>query len=256
MSVVFIKRQWVLAAVLVVALLYLGYDFFLAPVASSMVTADRAVDTPRQQRNPAHHAHNATHSKQGYQVLSAGIRAKPMVQSFMAQDPGRIQVVDFFSYACYGCMRWRPFLEPWLKKHEKELVAYHMPILFNEQWAPFARAYFVVKQLHKNDSLDGPLFKALHEDGIDLAERSKMVDFFEAHGVPRQTFESLYDSFSVNQEMLKAKNIAEVYEIAASPSLVINTPQASYLITPDHVHGSGAALITALDALLAQSVQP
>ncbi len=196
---------------------------------------------------PASHVSN-----KGYEVLPVAITSNPTIQALMAQDSGRVQLINFFSYGCYGCMRWHPFLDTWAKQHAQKVTVHHVPILLNKAWEPFARIYLIVKALKRNDALDTRLFETIQARTLDLTDKKNVADFFEKHGVPAQTVEDLYDSFSVNQELLKAKNLATAYQITLSPSVVLNTPRGSYLITPNMIEkGSGEKLMQTLDALLA-----
>src|SRR5262245_2928158 len=36
-----------------------------------------------------------------YQKLTAKITTHPLVQQFVAADPGKVQVIEFFNYACF-----------------------------------------------------------------------------------------------------------------------------------------------------------
>ncbi len=191
-------------------------------------------------------------SDKGYEVLPVAITSNPSIQALIAEDPDRVQLINFFSYGCHGCMRWHPFFETWAKQHAQKVAVYHVPILFNKAWEPFARVYFIVKALKKNDALDTLLFKTIQARELDLSDKKNLADFFEKQGVPTKTFEDLYDSFSVNQDLRKAKDLAAAYQITLSPSVVLNTPRGSYLITPNMIkNGSGEGLMQTLDALLA-----
>jgi protein dithiol oxidoreductase (disulfide-forming) len=190
-------------------------------------------------------------SDKGYEALPVAITSNPSIQALIAQDPGRVQLINFFSYGCHGCMRWHPFLDSWAKQHAQKVAVYHVPILFNKAWEPFARVYFIVKALKKNDALDTLLFETIQARTLDLSDKKTVAAFFEKQGVPEKTFEDAYDSFSVNQDLLKAKDLATAYQITVSPSVVLNTPRGSYLITPNMIKkGSGEGLMQTLDTLL------
>ncbi len=193
-------------------------------------------------------------TEKGYEILPGSITSKPAVQALMAQDPGRVQLINFFSYGCHGCALWHPFLQKWATQHADKIVVYHVPILFNKAWEPFARVYFLAKALKGNDTLDTLLFKVIQARELDLSNKKTLAAFFEKQGVPERTFEDLYDSFSINQDLLKAKDLALAYQISLSPSVVLNTPRGSYLITPYMLNkGSGEALLHSLDTLLAST---
>ena len=188
---------------------------------------------------------------QGSRPLALTVTSQPLVQAFMAQDPGRVQLVNFFSYGCYGCMRWYPFLEKWAKKHSTKVVVYHFPLLFQKQLEPLAHAYYIAQALKRSD-LDLLIFRAIHEQNIPLSDQEQLANFFSKQSISKKTFNDLYDSFSLNQALTQAKNMAFAYQITLSPSVILNTDHGSYLITPDMIPGDGGeeTLFKVLDGVL------
>ncbi len=236
------KRRCLLGLILVGLVLYYVWFVLFTPA-----------NKPQVQTMPTQSTSKALVEK-GYEVLPVSITAHPSVQALIGQDPGLVQLINFFSYGCYGCMRWHPFIEKWAKQHTKEVVFYQSPILLNKAWEPFARIYFIVKELKKNETLDDILFKMIQARELDLSDKKTLGAFFEKQGIPLKTFEDLYDSFTVNQDLLRAKDLAMAYQITLSPSLVLNTPRGSYLITPPMIpQGRPEGLITVLDKLLESS---
>jgi thiol:disulfide interchange protein DsbA len=242
MSVVFVKR-------LIRALSIAG---FLAIILYFVVVG---FDTKKPNiikesvANPSHPAPVVT--RKPYHFLGSAITAQPIVQAFMAQDPEGVQLINFFSYGCYGCMLWHPLIEKWIQNNSTRVKAYDIPILFHQQWEPLARAYYVAKTLKRPD-LDGLIFQAIHETHMPLTNQQQLADFFSTHRILPKIFNDLYHSFSINQSLMQAKNIAFAYQITTSPSLILNTPHGSYLITPEMIpdHGTEKTLFEVLDGLL------
>lgn len=187
----------------------------------------------------------------GYRPLSLTVTSQPLIQAFMSQDPGRVQLVDFFSYGCYGCMRWYPILQRWATKHATKVVVYHFPLLFQKQLEPLAHAYYIAQTLKRSD-LNLQIFRAIHEHHLPLTDQAQLADFFSTQGIAKKTFNDLYASFSLSQALTQAKNMAFAYQITLSPSVILNTPHGSYLITPDMIQGNGREedLFKVLDGLL------
>src|SRR5215472_1471406 len=45
-------------------------------------------------------------------------------------SPGRIEVVEFFSYACPHCAKFNPLLSAWVAKQPKDVVFRRVPVSY------------------------------------------------------------------------------------------------------------------------------
>lgn len=166
-----------------------------------------------------------------YQRISRDITADKSIQDFIAENPGKIQVIEFFNYGCFWCARLHPILISWAKTKPVNVVFYSVPIVFNKKWETLAKAYFMVKNLGKTDTLDAEFFTAVHQKHIDLGDEKQLKEFFNKEGVSEKQFSALYQSFTVNSELARAVALANAYRIALSPVIVVNAPSGSYLLT-------------------------
>lgn len=186
-----------------------------------------------------------------YHQLSASVTTQPIIQAFIARDPKKIQVIEFFNYGCYWCSRLHPLVNRWLTKKPANVVFYRFPIVFHKSWEPLAKAYYVVKLLGKSKELDTEFFNAIFQKHLNLSDEKLLKVFFLQHGVPEKTFLDLYNSFLVNNEATQGNNLSNAYQIVHSPSLVVNGLSGSYVLTSETAGGE-EAIFKALDALLAK----
>jgi thiol:disulfide interchange protein DsbA len=192
-----------------------------------------------------------------YHRISTEITAHKSIQDFIAEDPGKIQVVEFFNYGCFWCSRLHPMLVSWAKKKPINVVFYSIPVVFNKKWETLAKAYFMVKNLGKTDTLDAEFFTAIHQNRIDLGDEKQLKEFFNKAGVSEKQFSELYQSFTVNSELARAVALGNDYQIAQSPLIIVNAPSGSYLLTAKAA-GNEHALISVLNyvLLLEESKKP
>lgn len=62
-------------------------------------------------------------------------------------------------------------------------------------------------------------------------------------------FSDLYNSFTVNTELTKAKELANAYQISVSPVIILNGPKGSYILSAA-MAGSEQGLIEVLNYLI------
>jgi len=164
-----------------------------------------------------------------YNRFPATVVARPEIKSFMAQDTHKIQVIEFFSYACYGCYRLQEKLENWQKTIAPEIHFYRLPVVFFPNWATLAKAYYTAAALNLESKLNHSLFAAIHEKKRDISQEAELKNFFEESQVPEAIFWGVYRSFEVERQFKKGNELSLAYQIAESPALIINGPTGSYL---------------------------
>ena len=138
-------------------------------------------------------------------------------------SPGKIEVIEFFSFACPHCKEFYPLLSTWLAKQPKDVVLLRVPVGFNRPaWINMQRAYYALAATGDAGRLDGALFKAIHEEGRQLFDPQSLADWVGAHGGDSEKFSAAYTSFAVNNETVQADTTAEKYQITAVPTMAVN----------------------------------
>ncbi|GAB6067285.1 thiol:disulfide interchange protein DsbA [Methylothermus subterraneus] len=166
-------------------------------------------------------------------------------------DPTKIEVIEFFWYGCPHCFRFDPYLEDWLKSKPAEVAFRRQPVIFGPHWAPQARAYFTAEVLGVVDKIHKDFFDAMHVAKKPMASEEELAEFFVAHGVDRQAFQSAFRSFAVDLKVRQAEAIAADYGITGVPSLVVN---GKYAITGQTAK-TYAKMIEALKTLVERERQ-
>jgi thiol:disulfide interchange protein DsbA len=71
------------------------------------------------------------------------------------------------------------------------------------------------------------LFGAWH-DNIELVDEASTADFLAKHGVDRKKFGDVYNSFSMQSKVVRAKQMGQTYGIRGTPTLIVD---GKYLIS-------------------------
>ena len=163
--------------------------------------------------------------------------------------PGKIEVIEFFSYACPHCSAFEPALETWVKTLPPD-VAFHRvpaPFLFNAEG--FQRTYYTLETLGAVDQMQMKIFTAVHVDRQRLDKPADVAALAAKNGLDANKFLDVYNSFSVANSVNKAKRLSTDYKIDGVPTLAVN---GRYLTSPSQAGSAEAALSTA-SFLIAQS---
>lgn len=231
--------KFLLGTVFVLALIFLGF-YYTSPsfnaqiktqISSQFHFLKNIFSAPKPEKIPTPLVTERFEEGKHYQKLSAKITTSPVVQQFIEKNPGKIQVIEFFGYACFWCQRLHPHLNEWAAKKPENIIFYRFPVYFSKGWDVLAKAYYIVEKIGKNSTLDKEFFLAIHKDHIDLSNEKKLEDFFLKQGISQKQVKELYHSFEVNRNYERGNEVANAYEIIVSPAVVLNLSSGSYLVT-------------------------
>lgn len=138
-------------------------------------------------------------------------------------SPGKIEIIEFFSYACPHCAHFYPMLESWLAKQPKDVVLHKVPVGFNrDMWINMQRAYYALQASGDLEKLDGKLFHAIHEERLPLFDEQSLTDWVGKNGGHAAEFSRAYTSLGVNTQTVQADTLAERYGVEGVPTLAVN----------------------------------
>ncbi len=154
---------------------------------------------------------------------AAGIDYERIVPPMTAQEPGKVEVYEFFWYGCPHCFQFEPYLAKWLENKPDNVEFIRVPAIFNNpHWESQARAYYTAETLGVLDRIHSPLFNAIHEGHQRIYTREALRDFFAEHGVEPETFDKTYDSFAVESKVRRARDLTARSGISGVPATVVN----------------------------------
>ena len=81
---------------------------------------------------------------------------------------GKIEVIEFFSYACPHCSAYEPVLGPWLKQLPADVAVRRVPVTFLMNADNFQRTYYSLEAMGIVDQLQLKIFRAIHIDRLRL----------------------------------------------------------------------------------------
>jgi protein dithiol oxidoreductase (disulfide-forming) len=134
----------------------------------------------------------------------------------------KIEVIEFFSYACPHCSEFEPTLEGWVK-HKPKDVAYKMvPMVFRDSWKPPAKLYYTLEIMGLVDKYHQKVYDAIHKEGKELFTDQAVKDWAKNAGIDSAKFVRMYDSFGVDAKVQHSAAMGKAYGIQFTPALAIN----------------------------------
>ena len=185
--------------------------------------------------------------------LVEGTDYRKLASPLPTDSPGKIEVIEFFSYGCPHCNDFYPLISGWAAKLPNDVVLKRVAVGFNRpQWVNLQRAYYALQATRGLQALDGALFHAIHVEHLELFDEASLANWVGSHGLSAEKFTQAYTSFSVNNQTVQGDELAERYGVEAIPSLAVN---GTYLAMANSEHGEGpyfADLIAHTDQLIAR----
>lgn len=144
--------------------------------------------------------------------------SKPVVPE---APSGKIDVIEFFWYSCGHCNAFEPALEGWIKTAAKDLSIRRVPVAFNASFIPQQKLFYTLEAMGKLDTLHAKVFRAIHVERQPLNRDDSILAWAGQQGVDVEKFKSIYQSFTVSNQVRKATQLQNDYGVEGVPSMGI-----------------------------------
>ncbi len=141
----------------------------------------------------------------------------------------RVEVLEFFWYACPHCNALQPSLRAWLKQKPADVEFKRVPAVLDKSWLSLTWAYYALEAVGAVDKLHYDVFAAIHEQRLRLSDPQLLFDWVAKQGIDRQKFSDTYNSFGVKNRGARAIELTRNYDIPGTPALTVD---GKYLIAP------------------------
>jgi protein-disulfide isomerase len=193
-------------------------------------------------------AEQAYQEGQHYDKIDLSILANENIKQHIAQDHGKIQVIEFFSYGCAWCGQVHEPIEKWAAT-KKNVVLYNYPAVFNHIWRDLAKLYFAVQQCDNSIALNEIIFNSIHEKHLPVWQEPVFNSILSQNGVDLELFKQHLHSLITDSKLRKAETLAGAYKIDSTPYIIIHGPHGSYFTSLTKTM-SKDALIDVVDYLV------
>lgn len=163
--------------------------------------------------------------------------------------PEKIEVIEFFYYGCDSCNRLEPRLQSWLKTLAPDISFRRVPALRRASWAPLTKVYYALEQLGELDRLHARVYRAVHDEGLNLGNSSELYAWATKVSLDRAKLEQVLDSDLLQAQVQRAHDMTVAYGIRATPSFVVD---GEYM-TSSSLVGTLEALLPTVDALVGKA---
>lgn len=155
--------------------------------------------------------------------IAAGKEYFPVEPPQATEAAGKIEVVEFFSYGCIHCFKLHPFLKKWAETAAKDVVFKRYPVTFDRpQMKPIAKLFYALETTGDMARLDDEVFKAMHEQNVNMSTDKAVLDWVAKQGVDMKKFTEAFNSFGVQSKVARAEQLTKSYRVQGTPQVYVD----------------------------------
>lgn len=190
-----------------------------------------------------------------------GVDYRTLDKAQQTDAGSKVEVTEFFWYACPHCNALEHELVQWVKKQGDKIAFKRVPVAFRDSMIPQQKLFYTLETMGKFDELHPKIFQAIHVQRQALDSDAAITDFVVKQGVDKQKFLDVYNSFGVQSKAKRATQLQQAYQVDGVPLLAVD---GRFLTSPSIVGASmgnrpepvlHAATFEVLDWLVAKSAK-
>ncbi len=138
-------------------------------------------------------------------------------------NPGKIEVTEFFSYGCPHCNEFAPLVARWEAKLPKDVVFKRVPVSFGRsQWFNLGKLYYALEATGDLAKLDMAVFHTIHEQHNNIFDDKSILEWVSKQpGIDAKKFADTYNSFSISARMKRAEQLTASHKIDGVPKVIV-----------------------------------
>lgn len=169
-------------------------------------------------------------------ALAGETGTQPGVKASAAKP---VEVVEFFSFGCPHCAHLAPGLEAWVAKQGSNIKFKRVPVAFGRTtWYRLGLMYLALEDIGRmTPEMHLAIFKAIHEQHLDLDQPEAMAKWLSARKVDMVAFTKAFNKSSQNTRIVMAERRLIANGATGVPALLINNKHLVPSTSPARVIG-------------------
>ena len=144
-----------------------------------------------------------------------------IVRPLAVPADGRIEVIEFFWYACPHCFMFEPMIEPWIVRLPADVHFSRVPVGFDGRKEIHQRIYYTWEALGLVDQMHVKTFFRFHLQKKPIDSVGDMVAFAQENGLDGTKVQNAWNSFGVQAKCTAAKRLEDDYGIERMPEMAV-----------------------------------
>jgi thiol:disulfide interchange protein DsbA len=161
--------------------------------------------------------------------------------------PGKVEVLEVFSYTCGACAMVQPQVDSWKKRMPPAAAFSYVPVTFGADTEVLARGFYAAEALQAPATTHASMFAAARSKGR-VGSVDDVADLYAGLGLARADVLAAMDSFAVKARVKRVSQSLPRWGVDATPTFIV---AGKYRVTGPAA-GSYERLFQILDFLVAR----
>ncbi|BDW12190.1 thiol:disulfide interchange protein [Polynucleobacter sp. SHI8] len=216
---------------------------------SMLILAGSILTVQAQLLPPGTASKNTPSNSPSNSAFMEGLDYKLLSSPQPTESKGKIEVTEFFWYACPHCYDLEPEIQAWVKRQKNDVVFKRVPIAFRDDFLPHSQIFYALEALGKEAEYSPKVMKAIHVDRKQMLKEDEIFNWATSVGLDTAAFTTAYKSFSVQTKAKTANATGSAYRVNGVPTIFV---QGKYETSPS-IAGTKARAIDTLDYLVGKA---
>lgn len=152
-----------------------------------------------------------------------GTHYKKLPISLSKQCPGKVEIMEYFTFVCPSCYKLEQDLVKWLKNKPENVVFEKVPITFGSKALRFqAKGYYIAKIYNKSKEYTDAIFKKIHFDNKRMSSKESILDLLASIGISKKDALETMDSLSLDMQIKNNEEKTIKNRILAMPTFIVD----------------------------------
>jgi thiol:disulfide interchange protein DsbA len=161
-----------------------------------------------------------------------GVEYETLPQSLRSDTGNKVEVIEFFSYACPHCNALEPKLAAWLKQNAAKVAFKRVHVALLPGDAALQRMFLTLEAMGVAEQYHLKVFDTIHtQRSTRLSNDEQVFDWVEKNGIERAKFVGMYNSFGAQSWVNRSQALVRDYKIDSWPTIAIG---GRYLTSPHY----------------------
>jgi thiol:disulfide interchange protein DsbA len=158
--------------------------------------------------------------------------------------PGKVEVIEFFSYACPHCRAFDPALAAWVKKNADKVTFRRVHVAFRPAEQTLQRLYTTLEAMGLTETMHAKIFAAVQDEHQHLSSEQAVLAWVAKAGIDAAKFEATWRSFGMPSRVSAAQASVAGFGVDLWPSIGID---GRFYTSPSKVSESAGKAVQTVD---------
>ncbi len=134
----------------------------------------------------------------------------------------KVEVMEFFSYACIHCYNFDPELTAWAEDNIDKINFVRTAAISSEYWRLLGQHFYAMEKLGITEQNHMAFFREVHDVKRNFSSLNRLADYIDGKGATAEEYRRAFNSPEVTRKMAGADQMARRLMVASVPTIIVH----------------------------------